>query len=92
MYDEPGSGTAAPAEPDVGAIPGVLATVLRSEGEGIGQEVPTRVRRAAWALDGGPPIYSHTLASKNGRSVTGHGFTLEGAEEDAMQGWMRGEG
>lgn len=75
-----------------GTLPSVLATVLRSEGPGIGQEVPGRVRRSSWSPDSGPLIYSHTLTSKNGRSVTGHGFTPEGAEEDALQGWMRGEG
>lgn len=51
-----------------------------------------KATRSAWGEDGGPLIYSHTLTGKNGRSVTGLGFTPEGAEEDAMQAWMRGEG
>lgn len=82
----------APIESHDGAVPSVLATVLRSEGQGAGEEVPGRIFRAAWDADGGPPIYSHTLYSKNGRTVTGIGWSPEGAEQDALQGWMRGEG
>lgn len=59
------------------------------EGFGIGRLV---VSRSAWDADGGPPIYTHTLTSRNGRGVTGHGYTPEAAEEDALKAWLRGEG
>lgn len=76
-------------EHDAGAFMPAAQGSAGSDGGGA-EGVAVEVR--AWGEGTGPLIYTATLTAKNGRKVNGMGFTPEGAEEDALQGWMRGEG
>lgn len=102
--DEPRNRAGASGGPDGSAVSGALEGVhLGESGVSLGIQ-PQGLREASAALEGsnvevgvwgegtGPLIYTATLTAKNGRSVTGMGYTPVAAEEDAMQAWMRGEG
>lgn len=101
MY-ELGMSPAVAAVLDGGPSGSVEAPLLApGEGYGLGRPIAegfappadgSHVEVRAWGEGTGPLIYTATLTAKNGRSVTGMGYTPVAAEEDAMQAWMRGEG
>ena len=69
------------------AVREAVSGIRRPSSAAEGGDVEVR----AWGEGTGPVLYTATITAKNGRSVNGVGYTPEGAEEDALQAWMRGE-